>query len=100
MQLAWSMVCGTYQKYPDAQWYVLGDDDTVFVIENLLLILNERSAQDLVMPCQRHILTAVAAASLLLAKCFACSQAGTVGSLPCPLAADLAYRVKAIVESY
>ena len=56
-------MCGTYQKYPDAQWYVLGDDDTVFVVENLLLILNKRSAQDLVMPCQLHIMTAVAAAA-------------------------------------
>ena len=27
------------QAHPDAAWYILGDDDTIFNVDNLLLIL-------------------------------------------------------------
>ena len=41
---AWSQVADTHTAYPNADWYVLGDDDTFFVPEALQTVLSKFNA--------------------------------------------------------
>lgn len=41
---AWGQIADTHTAYPDANWYVLGDDDTFFVPEALETVLSKYDA--------------------------------------------------------
>jgi len=41
---AWSQIADTHTAYPNADWYVLGDDDTFFVPEALQTVLSKYNA--------------------------------------------------------
>ena len=43
---AWSQVADTHTSYPNADWYVLGDDDTFFVPEALQTVLAKYNASE------------------------------------------------------